>query len=324
MSHEIDQSTGRDGFAYVGQPAWHGLGNKISLDADLQQWQTEAGLNWTADVIPLIARTDEQDIDVDSNKALVRSDTKSVLSVVSKNYKVVNPSDVMEFFKNLVEGVDAGFTMETAGCLRGGKKIFALAKGKEELDLGGDKTGQYLLMATSFDRSLPTIAMLTSIRVVCSNTLHLATSSKENGVRITHNRRFDSEKIKEELGITRWQLFAEQCTKFADKQMSDNESREFVARCIAASNPHKTYEDYLDKGEDDKTFASVLNTTKNGIGQDTDAAKNTLFGSLQGITRWIDHDIKSKNSDNRIDSSLFGRGSRVKRFAYDLASTMVV
>jgi hypothetical protein len=58
-------------------------------------------------------------------KVLYRSDTKAPLSVVSSRYQVVQPAEILEFYKDLTEV--GGFELETAGVLKDGKKLWALA-----------------------------------------------------------------------------------------------------------------------------------------------------------------------------------------------------
>jgi len=58
-----------------------------------------------------------------ARKLLVRSDTREPLSVVSDSYNVVQPGEVLRFFEDVGKG--SGFTMETAGSLRGGNRIWA-------------------------------------------------------------------------------------------------------------------------------------------------------------------------------------------------------
>lgn len=328
MAHEIDMSNNRANVAYRNEVPWHRLGSKMPENADIQEWKKTAGLDWEAMVAPLLAQVQIGDEEYDtveclSNKALIRSDTHDVLSVVSNGYKPVQPSDIMDFFVDLVDGIDAGFKMETAGSLRGGRKIWALAKNELGFNIGGnDQVDQYMLMATSFDRSLPTIALLTSVRVVCANTLHVATKGRE-GIRITHNRKFDPEKTKEILGISKWQIFSQQCTKFADRKMEDDESRRFVAECLATLSPTKDADYYYDEQEDNDVFKRIWDLRQSAPGQQLDTAKGTLWGDVGAITYYVDHDIKAKSDDNRLDSQWFGRGARVKNFAYDLASTLV-
>ena len=59
-------------------------------------------------------------------KVLYRSDTKAALSVVSQRYQVVQPRDVLEFYRDLTKV--SGYELETAGVMKGGRKFWALAR----------------------------------------------------------------------------------------------------------------------------------------------------------------------------------------------------
>lgn len=343
MSHEIDTSTGKPAMAYTGAEPWHGLGQDLPDNASLEVWTTAAGLDWRAVVSPLTATlvigdepeegeedTREQvEVPVPNSRALVRDDTQAVLSVVSKGYKPVQPSEVMGFFKDYVEGLDAGFKMETAGSLNGGKKIWALAKCVDASFIVGknDKVDQYLLLATSFDRSLPTLAQLTSTRVVCSNTLRVAANDKQNQLRITHNRKFEADLAKEALGLKdSWDVFAEECMRFAEKEVSEDQSRRYIAEVLVNSNPHlkkngvrEGIDEVLEN--ENKTFEEIMAIRSNAPGQDI--AVGSVWGDLNAITYWADHEINAKNNDNRWSSACFGRGKRVKDFAYELAKELI-
>lgn len=102
-------------------------------------------------------------------KVLYRSDTKAPLSVVSARYQVVQPAQILEFYSDLTEV--GGFELETAGVLKAGPKLWALAKTGQSATLKGrDTVNGYLLLATACDGSLATTAQFTSVRVVCNNT----------------------------------------------------------------------------------------------------------------------------------------------------------
>lgn len=69
---------------------------------------------------------------------------------------------MLEFYRDLVNA--GGFELETAGVLKGGKKLWALAKtGQETLLKGCDQVKAYLLLATSCDGTLCTTAQFTSV-----------------------------------------------------------------------------------------------------------------------------------------------------------------
>ncbi|WP_163110586.1 DUF932 domain-containing protein, partial [Acinetobacter baumannii] len=79
-----------------------------------------------------------------------RSDTRAPLSVVSARYQVVQPLEVLDFYRDLTEV--GGFELETAGVLKEGRKFWALAKtGQTGTLKGKDKVDGYLLLATACD-----------------------------------------------------------------------------------------------------------------------------------------------------------------------------
>ena len=171
---------------------WHGLGNQLSEGEPLEVWLREAGMEWRIlrGAVHYPAGSGLQDFA--DHKVLYRSDNLQPLSVVSKRYQVVQPREVLEFYRDLVEV--GGFELDTAGVLKGGRKLWALAKtGQEAVLRGGDRVKAYLLLATACDGTLATTAQFTSVRVVCNNTLQMAVGDSTGAVKVPHSTRFDAE-----------------------------------------------------------------------------------------------------------------------------------
>ncbi|MGL6237243.1 DUF932 domain-containing protein [Aeromonas dhakensis] len=123
MAHLIDT------MAYTGQTPWHGLGNVLPSQQSLDIWLQAAGMDWTieqSDVMFNVASDALHIRPYSDSKVLYRSDTLAPLSVVSSRYNVVQPHEVLHFYQDLVEA--GGFELETAGSLKGGRKLWALAK----------------------------------------------------------------------------------------------------------------------------------------------------------------------------------------------------
>ena len=103
MAHMIDQTTGRDAIAYTGKTPWHGLGQQLTPGQSIDTWTREAGLDYTVLESPVMynspAATEAQKWP--ERKVLHRSDTGAPLAVVSDSYKVVQPSEIMDFFGQL-------------------------------------------------------------------------------------------------------------------------------------------------------------------------------------------------------------------------------
>ncbi len=172
MAHLLEQ------MAYVGATPWHGLGNQLDTKQPIEVWAKQAGMDWQIREAPVLFMTGISDDlaitgSFPENKVLFRSDTNAPLSVVGHRFKVVQPNEILEFYRDLTEC--SGFELETAGVLKGGRKIWALARtGQSSTLKGNDVTNAYVLLATACDGTLATTAQFTSIRVVCNNTLAVA------------------------------------------------------------------------------------------------------------------------------------------------------
>lgn len=96
-------------------------------------------------------------------KVLYRSDTKAPLSVVSMRFQIVQPHDVLKFYRDLTEA--GGFKLKTPGVLKEGCKLWALAKtGQRACRKGRDRVNGYLLLGTACDGTLATTAQFASVR----------------------------------------------------------------------------------------------------------------------------------------------------------------
>jgi phage/plasmid-like protein (TIGR03299 family) len=110
-----------------------------------------------------------------------------VLGIVSDEYEVVDNRDAFLFLDALI-GSELHF--ETAGSLRGGRRVWVLARLPEYVELGGDLSATYVYVANSHDGSMAVTAAVTPIRVVCANTLGAAVRRAEHGAGAQRTFRF--------------------------------------------------------------------------------------------------------------------------------------
>ncbi len=112
MAHEIDLSTGAPAIAYVGEEPWHGLGEKLPVGQPIEVWLKASRLEWELQRLPVQYLVDGRLRTMDDRFVLVRSDTHAALSVVSSDYQIVQPKEVLEFYRDLVNLY--GYTLETS------------------------------------------------------------------------------------------------------------------------------------------------------------------------------------------------------------------
>lgn len=216
--------------AYVGQTPWHELGNQLPAKQPIEVWAREAGMDWTIRESPVRYMADQVGalgsiMTFEDQKVLYRSDTKAPLSVVSGRYQVVQPQQVLEFYRDLSEV--SGYELETAGVLKAGRKFWALARtGKSSALKGNDVVNGYLLLATSCDGTLATTATPTTIRVVCNNTLSIALSGATSAIKVPHSTSFDAQAVKKQLGIavSQWDSFMYRMKTLSERKVKSHES----------------------------------------------------------------------------------------------------
>lgn len=319
MAHEIAT------MAYINAEPWHGLGQRLSPNQPIERWQMQAGMDWQIKEAPVLFNANQDEgslLNLRSNadtKVLYRSDSLEPLSVVSKRYQVVQPKEVLEFYRDLV--AVGGFELETAGVLKNGKKLWALAKTGQETTLkGGDKVKAYLLLATSCDGTLATTAQFTSIRVVCNNTLQLAVADSKGSVKVPHSTKFDPVQVKQDLGLglTAWERFNDSIKQLAERKVNRFETMNYLVEVLG--DPALP----LNLQPNQKAIQNVYNLFNGaGKGADMASANGTAWGLLNGITEHVDSHRRAMSQDHRLDSAWFGVGAKIKAKAFESAMELV-
>lgn len=319
MAHELYIKNGKAAMAYAGDDTpWHGLGQSLSDGASIETWKEEAGMDWEIKESPVIFNTPSGQKVYSDQKILYRGDTQEQLSIVGDNYKVVQPGEVLEFFRELV-GLQ-GMKLSTAGVLFGGRRFWALAEtGQAAQILGNDKIKGNLLLTTSCDGTMATSAMLVATRVVCNNTLRLALGEKsEVSARVTHRTEFDPYKLKQEMGLIdqAWDQFIGNVKQLAVQKLSEQDQYKFVYDLIKKPNLKAEDQPYTVS----RDVANILNRAKQGMGQ---TGERTLWTTLNGITEFCDHESRARMKDRALWNSWFGNTANLKTKAYIKALEMV-
>lgn len=349
MSHEIFmQANGSASMAYVGNRPWHGLGEQLPEGADITEWVRAAGFDFRIEGSS-VRFFDQQGVCriIPNRRALHRSDTGGYISTVSDVYKVVQPSEVMDFFSRLSDA--GGWKMETAGVLGTGAKYWALARISEDVSIAGDRHSPYMLLATSADKTLATIAKPTMTRVVCSNTLGMALHKGDGEeIKVKHSSTFDPDSVIASLGLFDAERtisdFSEQMNRLVDVEISPTEATDLFADLLRPAGQRKPARPVQDLAA--QSFADLLQSpvtsapsapatyAKDSVPvsdestrairgladlersyyQAPGAKPGTGYGVIQGVTHWLDH-VRGKDSDARMSSSFFGQGAALKEKA---------
>jgi phage/plasmid-like protein (TIGR03299 family) len=306
--------------AYAGEKPWHGLGNKLAPQQSIETWRRQAGMDWQIEQSEVRYISGSNHLGVinafPEQKVLYRSDTKAPLAVVSKRFHVVQPGEILEFYRDLT--AYNGFELETAGVLREGRKFWALAKTGQSTSLKGrDRVDGYLLLATACDGTLATTAQFTSVRVVCNNTLSIALGNASSAIKVPHRSQFDPDAVKRQLGITvsSWDGFVARMKALVERPVDPDTVEGLLRRVLTYAAP---------EGKAMVVNEQALATARSlyeggGRGALMASSRGTAWGVLNSVTEYIDHHRRARSDDHRRDAAWFGQGARIKQRAWDEA-----
>lgn len=314
MAHELEMVNGEASMAYAGDVPWHGLGVKVSNDLTPEQMLKAAKLDWNVTPVELFADYNGKKLST-KHSALIRETDSRVLDVITDDWHPTQNIEAFEFFNDFIAAGD--MEMHTAGSLKGGKIVWALAKVNESFELfgGKDKVDAYLHFTNPHQYGKSIDVRFTPIRVVCNNTLTLSLNMKsKNMVKVSHRRKFDPNEVKEALGLAKEKLskYKEMAEHLSKKRYNGEDIVDYFTRIFPVSassekemskNAELAYEKYLEEQPG----------AEYGAG--------SWWQAFNTVTYMTDH-IIGRSADSRLQSAWYGANKGLKTKALELAVEM--
>ncbi len=378
MAHHIEHGM----ISFTAETPWHELGTRVVPGSTPEEMLKAAKLDWTVALRPLSVST--RDIDPVTNvytdnwrlhpmgqfKAVIREDTHECFAVPTKRYNPVQNLEIARFFADYADATSC--ELQVVGGLDGGRKVWALAKVAADYVVTAPDKGLcsseetdtqlgYVMLATSHDGSLRTIAMGTSIYVVCWNTMSAAlgrafdmtggrAGKLKTGAKavfaLKHSSKFDDAAKREAIqtvGLVKEQLesthvMAEQ---FSRVSLDARGRIEFVRRLIggetvleqiandqlAMQSGASLLDSIVDavdtsKGpEDSRLGKQIIDSILTSPGSHLPSRMDTLWGAVNGVTHYVDHE-RGRTTDSTLNQAWFGQGAQMKADAVRVAYDM--
>lgn len=318
MSHEVEFVNGQAQMAYVGEVPWHGLGKEVPADLTPAQMCEAAGLNWKVLTEPAYATIAGKQIET-GHSVLYRDSDNKVLDVITDDWNPCQNEQAFEFFNDFIAAGD--MEMHTAGSLKDGRIVWALAKIKDssfELFGGKDRVDAYLHFTNphTYGRSID--IRFTPIRVVCNNTLTLSLNMKsKNYMKVSHRREFNGDEVKLALGISAEKLktYKEAAEYLASKRYTDEDVVDYFKRVFPLMSNDPKKENELSRNA---RLASE-DYLESQVG--AELGEGTWWQAFNTVTYMTDHVI-GRNADNRLQSAWYGSNKNLKVTALETALEM--
>ena len=316
MAHQILEN---DTMFSVKERPWHGLGVVVETAPTIEEAITLANLGWTVE--PKEIKTVDG-INIPNKKALMRSDTNDCLGVVGSGYNILQNTEAFKFFEPFVENGLA--TLETAGSLFNGKRVFILAKiaGDDMEVQKGDFVEKYILLSNAHDGSQAVKVGYTPIRVVCNNTLTCAeTSQTSQLIRVYHKTNVSQtlQDLRETMDLVNRQFIAteEKYKELAKKQVSTADLDKYVKRVFSKKkleDMYNTPSEYTDE-QVEKFRKKLMEHVEEVFEKELVHNRWTMYNA---VNHYLNHG-RSRTLESTYNSMWFGDAKRIDKKAFQLA-----
>lgn len=335
MAHEISTVNGVAEAAFAFKPAWHGLGQVLPTTMTWAEAAVAAHLEWDVLQGPAYMGLPERVVptndgpmtipakvvEVPGDRYNYRSDTLAPLGHVSDGYTCFQNREMFKFLDGAVASGDLRY--ESAGALNGGRRIWLLARmpGCDTV-LPGDDNLRYVLLTSAHDGTGSIRMLATSIRVVCSNTLAMATNRRKGTtIQLRHTSGLPEQlaKAKEVLKSANSQFdnFAELARRMAKVKVT----RAQVETMLATIYPDpKEPEAKRSKARVERIRADILRTFREDVPAQVAEADGTVWGALNAVTQVEDRMDRRgatplAKKEAAFNSSLLGASAETKSLA---------
>ena len=331
MAHEIMEN---DGLVLHKTGAWHGLGTVVADAPTPAEALKLAKLDWEVATYPLIAaKTPTDGIRIKTHVGNYRTDTDGLLGIVGKGYKPFQNAELADFCMALAEQEDQ-VKVESAGSIRNGQKVWFLLKGESFSIRKEDEVAPYYCISNGHDGWTALRCTPTTVRVVCSNTLHMVIPSHDKAdqgslkvgmksacfvCKHTGKLKDKVEEAKAALGLYGKALTGtkEVLTTLAAKEATTELLQKFWTSCFAhdfdgiPTNP-KTAADQNKLWKAQQAIRSMTVRFE----REQSLAGSTMWNAFNAYTGWLQNDNNSMAKDanaaaeRRMSSKLFGQDAK--------------
>lgn len=329
MSHELYMNAnGKHSFMYNRQNGlpWHALGtplqNCFSVGDAIEQIP-EMGMEVEKRQLSIEINGDYHLVNA---WGIFRTDNNMMLGSVGNQYTVIQIKDAFSFVDTLLENID-GAHYDTAGLLYNGEQFFLSATIPYSIApdrAPDDKTNCYLMFTSSHDGSLSATTKLTTVRVVCNNTLNQALNTSGFGTLKVRHSQGGTDKLNRAKNIMTGVTQSVETLKakfdiLANRKMSKDLSKSIMNKMFGKDWPESTQ-----KRNQVEKIATLFSYND---GNAYPEIAGSAYALLQSVTNYVDHERGVRKTDKvdnlsesqiRTQNAIFNGGDQLKQQALEI------
>jgi phage/plasmid-like protein (TIGR03299 family) len=326
MAHNIYNDGTKDCMFVVGkrEDAWHQLGQRCDNAATWEQAVKLAGLDWKVLKQPNFARNPQGKVVETASFTIFRDSDNTQLGTVGPDFTVKQNEDCFKFVDTLLEA-NGGSHYDSAGALGNGATIWcAVRVPKADISvMGADQHESYLVFSTAHDGSMAHTVKLTTVRVVCQNTLNSALQGEGAFFRVKHTKSADVRLDKAKQLMTGIVVDAQSLKTKLETLASRKMTRESMVTILNRLFPAPK-EENANTTRRENVLTEVLSLYANNDGDAIPTIKGSAYNLLNAVTEYTDHYRSARITEGRAgysvaqaraENAVSGTGDRLKNSA---------
>jgi phage/plasmid-like protein (TIGR03299 family) len=268
------------------------------------------------------------------------------LGIVGDGYTIMQNAAAFEWFNDFVEKGEAFY--HTAGSLKGGRIVWVLAElNRQRAQITeNDAIRKFLLLTHSHDSSKAIQVGFTPIRVVCWNTLSMATVNddsddekkiKNEMVKLRHTRHCLAglSAVRETINAAdaKFEATAEQYRRLTRFAISKTDLKRYMTLCLSKASP---------TANPDKPSTRMVHNVEGIVGGESNGSNpplidrmrggydGTLWGAYNLVSEYwtwesgLEMKTRAQETDNRLTSLWLGTINKVNAFALQEALKLAI
>lgn len=291
-----------------------------NLNDKVNEILTNNGLDFTIKKLPLVAYDKVNGSFTDSPYyGLVNSKSNEVINTVKEGYTISQNKEVVEMVLMGLQPFGSELTVQKAGSLNGGRKVFIQIGIEGHSNVGHDIIKRYVTVIDSNDGSTGLSIGIGDLTMSCQN--QFFKFYKKGDAKFRHTATIE-QKIKTipsliEIALNESLRQIEVYNKFQSTEVSKNLANKLV-KAILGYDKEYTSMDVLSKVS--TRGINQMESLYNHIEKETNTKGLNLWGLHSGVTSWTTHDKTAPNRENgRIESAMIGTNYRTNQASLKFA-----
>jgi phage/plasmid-like protein (TIGR03299 family) len=284
----------------------------------IQELLETTNLNWSVNECPVYTTIGDQQILIEDKKALVRSDTSKVLSVMSESYHAFQNSELMELLDK-VSNI-TGLQLVKGGSFKEGARVYTQFK-SNDLNLTNangmpDRVKGYITGINSFDGSTSLAFGPSNVTISCMNSFFAAFREMDTKVRHTRNMNIRIDMIARGLEgmVEQEKIMFDDILKLSETRF-DDVIKDSVMKSLFNIKPDV---DMNDTEATSTQLKNKLNRFYIDLNGELQEKGDNLWGLFSGVTKYTTHSIsKGDNTEAKMFDTY---GKREKQIFKDLVA----